>query len=246
MGDKITSKKLADKAKVNTIPGCTDVIKDPDHAAQYADGPARFMPGFHAVHRMTGVLIRECAPPNAHVLVHGAGGGLELEAFARENPGWTFLGVDPAKPMLEEARSRLGDLNERVALHHGYAEDAPAGPYDAATSLLTLHFLDAAERRKTVSEIVRRLKPGAPFVTAHCSFPQDPQHRDTWLARHREFTIASGVDTEVAEEGRKVLSDTIEVFDPEIDEQILCDAGLSDVTLFYAAFTWRGWIGRAS
>ncbi len=34
MGDKITSKKLADEAGVNTVPGHTDIIKDPDHAAR--------------------------------------------------------------------------------------------------------------------------------------------------------------------------------------------------------------------
>ena len=223
-----------------------EIFNDPEHAAEYADGPAKFMPGFHAVHRMAGVLIRESAPPDAHVLVHGAGGGLELEAFARENPAWTFLGVDPAKPMLDEARTRLGELNERVQLHHGYADDAPPGPFDAATSFLTLHFLDAAERQKTVSEIVSRLKPGAPFVTAHCSFPQDSEQREIWLARHREFSVASGVDVEIAEKGRKDISDELEVLDPETDEEVLRDAGLSDVTLFYSAFTWRGWFGRAS
>lgn len=34
MGDKITSKKLADEAKVNTIPGYTDVVEDADHAVK--------------------------------------------------------------------------------------------------------------------------------------------------------------------------------------------------------------------
>ncbi len=221
-----------------------DIFKDTEHAAQYADGPARFVPGFHSLHRMAGVLIREFAPADAHILVHGAGGGLELEALATENPGWTFVGVDPAKPMLDEARARLGDLNDRIELHHGYAEDAPKGPFDAATSFLTLHFLDAAERKKTVSDIVRRLKPGSPFITAHCSFPQDHEHREAWMTRHREFTVASGVDFEAAEKGRKDLAENLEVFDPEVDEQILREAGLSDVTLFYAAFTWRGWFGR--
>ena len=38
MGDKITSKKLADKAGVNTIPGFTDVLKDADHALEIAKG----------------------------------------------------------------------------------------------------------------------------------------------------------------------------------------------------------------
>jgi propionyl-CoA carboxylase alpha chain len=38
MGDKITSKKLADKAKVSTVPGYTDVIKSADHAVEIAQG----------------------------------------------------------------------------------------------------------------------------------------------------------------------------------------------------------------
>jgi propionyl-CoA carboxylase alpha chain len=37
MGDKITSKKLADKAKVNTIPGYTDVVKDAKQAVKIAN-----------------------------------------------------------------------------------------------------------------------------------------------------------------------------------------------------------------
>jgi len=36
MGDKIASKKLAEKAKVNTIPGYTDVIRDATHAVEVA------------------------------------------------------------------------------------------------------------------------------------------------------------------------------------------------------------------
>ena len=238
-----------------TLPGPTimaekanpflEMFKDPEQAARYADGPAKFMPGFSDVHRMAGVLIRERAPRDAHVLVHGAGGGLELEAFARENSGWTFTGVDPAKPMLDEARQRLGLLNSRVSLHHGFIDAAPKGPFDAATSLLTLHFLDAEARRKTVSEITRRLKPGAPFVAAHCSFPQDAAKRDAWLSRYREFAIASGADAEMAETARAAVADSIALFDPDTDETILRDAGLRDVTAFYAAFTWRGWVGYA-
>ena len=36
MGDKITSKKLADGAGVNTIPGYTDVVRDAEHAVEIA------------------------------------------------------------------------------------------------------------------------------------------------------------------------------------------------------------------
>jgi propionyl-CoA carboxylase alpha chain len=37
MGDKITSKRIADKAGVNTIPGYTDVVRDVDHAVEIAN-----------------------------------------------------------------------------------------------------------------------------------------------------------------------------------------------------------------
>lgn len=56
--------------------------------------------------------------------------------------------------------------------------------------------------------------------------------------------MASDADAQLAEDGRKDISDRLEVYDPEVDEKILRDAGLSDVTLFYTAFTWRGWVGR--
>ncbi|MEJ1368421.1 MAG: acetyl-CoA carboxylase biotin carboxylase subunit, partial [Candidatus Sedimenticola sp. (ex Thyasira tokunagai)] len=38
MGDKITSKLLAEKAGVNVIPGYTDVVRDTDHAVEIAAG----------------------------------------------------------------------------------------------------------------------------------------------------------------------------------------------------------------
>ena len=38
MGDKITSKRLAEKAGVNVIPGFTDVVRDVDHAVEIARG----------------------------------------------------------------------------------------------------------------------------------------------------------------------------------------------------------------
>ncbi|MCB1856623.1 MAG: acetyl-CoA carboxylase biotin carboxylase subunit [Gammaproteobacteria bacterium] len=38
MGDKITSKRLAEKAGVNVIPGYTDVVRDAEHALEIAEG----------------------------------------------------------------------------------------------------------------------------------------------------------------------------------------------------------------
>lgn len=220
-------------------------FSDPAAIAHYTDGPRRFLPGFADMHRMACVLLAETAPSDARVLVLGAGGGLELKAFAEAQPGWRFDGVDPAAPMLALARQTLGALNPRVQLHHGYIDDAPDGPFDAATCLLTLHFLASDERRRTLAQIHRRLKPGAPFVAVHSSFPQGPDERPLWLSRYAAFAAASGVNPDQARAAHAAVAKHLPLLSPEQDEALLRDAGFSGVSPFFAAFTWRGWVAYA-
>ena len=77
------------------------------------------MPGLHALHRMDGLLLHERVPSDGRVLVLGAGGGMELKAFAEAYPQWRLLGVDPSAPMLESAVQTLGPLAPRVELLEG-------------------------------------------------------------------------------------------------------------------------------
>ena len=218
---------------------------DPAATARYWDGPSRFVPGLDALHRMTALLLAERAPRDARVLVLGAGGGMELKALAEAQPGWRFVGVDPAAEMLRLAERKLGPLMERIELVHGLIDDAPDGPFDAAVCLLTLHFLDAAERTRTVQEIHRRLRTDAPFVAAHCSFPQGAGERDIWLDRYAAYPAAMGADPADTTKARAAVAASLNCFSPEQDEDILKASGFADAALFYAAFTWRGWVGHA-
>lgn len=224
------------------MPPLLKPFSDPAHIARYADGPPRFVPGFADLHRMTGILLAERAPEDAHVLVLGAGGGLELKALATAFPRWRFTGVDPAPEMLKLAERTLGPLAPRVTLVEGYIDDAPPGPFDAGVCLLTLHFLDAAERQRTLGEIHRRLTPGAPFVAMHASFPQEAQARGLWLSRYAAFALGRGANPQEVRRMRDSLEGALSMYDPQQDEAILRAAGFRDVALFYAAFTWRGWI----
>ena len=94
----------------------TDVFADPQAVANYAEGPPRLVPGFADLQRMAMLLLAESTPPDARVLVVGAGGGLELKVFAEHQPAWQFDGVDPSAEMLKLAQSTLGPLISRVAV----------------------------------------------------------------------------------------------------------------------------------
>lgn len=224
----------------------TEVFADPEAVARYAEGPPRLVPGFTDLQRMAMLLLAERAPEDARVLVVGAGGGLELKLFAEKQREWRFDGVDPSAEMLKLAESTLGPLSSRVHLHRGYIDVAPEGPFDAAACLLTLHFVPLEERLRTLQEIHRRLKPGAPFVVAHFSFPQSVEERSLWLSRYVSFAVASGVDPDKAANARAAIDAQLPILAPEQDEALLRESGFTNVNLFYVGFTFRGWVAYAA
>lgn len=219
-------------------------FSNPDAVARYADSTARLVPGLRDLQRMAGLLLDERCAGDARVLVLGAGGGLELKCFAEMQPGWTFDGVDPSAEMLKLAAATLGPLNARVRLHEGYIQDAPEGPFDGAASLLTFHFIAREERLTTLGEIHRRLKPGAPLVVAHHSFPQGTADKALWLSRYAAFAAASGVPAPQAEKAGEAIGERLPILSPDEEEATLAAAGFVDVQLFYAAFSFRGWVAR--
>ncbi|WP_373650864.1 class I SAM-dependent methyltransferase [Schlesneria sp. DSM 10557] len=222
-----------------------DAFSDARLVARYADGPPRIVPGFADMQRMSTLLLAERVPDGGRVLVVGAGGGLELKTFAQAYPTWTFDGVDPSSKMIELAVQTLGTLASRVQLHEGTIDAAPAGPFDAATCLLTMHFLSLPERLRTAVEVRRRLKPGSPFVVVHMSIPAEQDERTSWMSRYAAFAISSGIDAHDAQKSSQAIKAHLNFLSPQQDESILREAGFSRISLFYVGFTFRGWVAYA-
>jgi tRNA (cmo5U34)-methyltransferase len=222
-----------------------DPFSNAQAVARYAEDPPRKVPGFADLQRMATLLLEERAPEDAHILVVGAGGGLELKTFAMAHPAWRFLGVDPSDEMLKLAQQTLGSLSARVELQQGYIYQSPEGPFDGGTCLLTLHFLPTDERRKTLAEIHRRLERNAPFVVAHMSFPQGEGTRMQWLSRYAAFAVSSGLEPDKAKSAAQAVDKHLNILTPEQDQAMLSEAGFSGISLFYAGFAFRGWISYA-
>ncbi|MBL1437458.1 MAG: class I SAM-dependent methyltransferase [Rhodobacteraceae bacterium] len=219
-----------------------NTFSDPDSVAKYAEAPPRLVPGFHDLQRMAALLLAENTEADAQILVLGAGGGLELKVFAEWNPDWAFIGVDPSAEMLDLAKKTVGPEAARMRFHKGYIDSAPLGPYDAATCILTLHFIPEDERLRTLVELRKRLKPGAALIVAHHSFPQAKEEKSKWLARYAAFAISNGVPAKNAEKAANAIGNQLPALSPKQDEALLRRAGFSNVSLFYAGLTFRGWI----
>lgn len=220
------------------------MFSDSHAIAGYAEGAMQKVPGLLDMQRMARLLLEERLPADGTVLVLGAGGGMELLAFAEAQAGWHFHGIDPSAPMLDMARQRLGPLASRVAFTHGYIDDAPEEECDGAACLLTLHFLPAEQRLHTLKAMRRRLKPGAPLVVAHHSYPQDDAQKGRWLQRFAAFSASSGIALDVAHTVDS-MARLLPALSPEQDVALLHEAGFGTVELFYAAFSFRGWVAYA-
>ncbi|MEA1146157.1 methyltransferase, partial [Klebsiella pneumoniae] len=57
------------------------------------------------------------------------------------------------------------------------------------------------------------------------------------------FAVDSGVPAEDAERAITAISAQLPVLSPEQDAALMQDAGFEDVALFYAGFSFKGWVG---
>jgi tRNA (cmo5U34)-methyltransferase len=217
----------------------------PTNLSHYLEGPPRQVPGYASLHRMVEMLLAERVPAKGRILVHGAGGGLELRALAEAQPGWRFDGVDPSAQMLALATETVGLHRDRVHLHEGYVDAAPDGPFDGATSILVFHFIPLEQRLATLRELHRRLKPGAPLVLMHISFPQAEPERSQWIARHVAYGTPGGMPPAQSEAAQQAISSRLTILSPDDEERMLREAGFAGVSLFFAALSFRGWIAYA-
>ncbi len=220
---------------------------DPEVAKGYAEGgPQNIVPGFEAMHRMVVQLISESAPGDGRVLVLGAGGGLELKAFLAARPGWRLTGVDPSAVMLDQAKITLGEDASLVELVEGYIPDAPDGPFDAVTCLLTLHFLpDDGTKLAALQSIRSRLKPGGRFALVDSCIDRRAPDVQVRLDRYARYALDSGFEAELVDKIVDDIGTKLNAVTMAREEELLSDAGFVDVDLFYAGLSWRGWIAAA-
>lgn len=211
----------------------------------YLEGARRNVPGLDGLHRMTGLLLAERIPANGRVLVIGAGGGLELKALAQQQPGWRFDGVDPSPDMLELAQETIESVAERITLYEGDIAAAPDGPFDGAVCLLVFHHIPLEQRMITLEGIHRRLRPGAPLVLAHVSFSRSEPSYSTWIERHVAFGAGADMDKERREAALIGMKEKACIMPPEQELRLLQEARYLDITQFYQAFSFRGWVAYA-
>ena len=223
----------------------------PFDVAAYRDAQ-KALPGADALYRLLLAHIEAALPQGGRVLIVGAGGGREIEALGGSAVRYEMTGVDPSADMLAIARrytEQVGASN-RVQLVQGEVPEvsAPPGGFDAATSMLVMHFLPdsggAGGKAAYLAAIRKRLRKGAVLLHADVSFEDHAAFERAKPAFLRHARLA-GLDKDLASAGPKAI-EGLPIIGAERTAALLTSCGFAEVDLFYAALWYRAWVAYAA
>ncbi len=206
------------------------------------------LPGYEALHGMTNALLTELLGQDAHILVAGAGTGMELLLMGALHPQWRFTAFDPSPEMLTVCKVRVAEQNmqSRVTFVEGTIDAvAPDRRFDGATSLLVSHFiLSEKERLEYFRGIAQRLVAGAPLVTADLFGEKDSEPFAGLHAAWGQFNLINGRDPEDLREGFERSDQVVSYLPERRYGELLKEAGFIAVSRFYQALLFGGWVCR--
>ncbi len=222
-----------------------EIQKRFEEAGQYDDMMARVFPGYEQLPLVVLSHLRTCLPPTARILDVGCGTGATLTAFATHQPEWSFVGVDPAGPMLELARRRTNALGAegRAALIHGTVDTLPDQPrFDAATCILVEHLMpDDGTKLRLLQGVHRRMASGGWFVLVglhgDLATPASRSRLDAWL----EFVALQGLPKAAQDNVRHRATSEDSLVSEERIRELLEEACFVNVERIYQVQLLGGW-----
>ena len=180
---------------------------------------------------------------NSKILVVGAGWGDEIFLLGKPNPGWQFVGVDLSEEMLKLARARFAaeNLPNKIELHQTDARNLNDENFDAATCILTLHFVpDDGAKLAVLQAILQRLKPDAPFFLVDAIREKSEAVFQENVAAWKRHAHNNGCPPETIEKMNETTM-TLPLITEERETELLQEAGFAEVRKVYQGIFINGW-----
>lgn len=203
------------------------------------------IPGREGLYRVCKAFFRGLHA-DSRILVIGCGTGEELISLAQMLPHASFVGIDPAQPMLELCRKRVSSegLSKRINLKSVSLENfIDGGDFDAATAILvSQHLADDHAAAEFFSTIAALLKPRGRFYSAdvHIASGQD---RDLMLALWTEQALMSGIESEAVEGMLARFATDLRPRDEATIVGFLRSAGFANILKPYSSLIYGAWAG---
>ncbi len=215
-------------------------------AADYDQRIRNLFPFYEMIHAAINAILRGVLGAESELLIVGAGTGAEILELGKTNPSWRFLGVDPAKAMLEVAKEKIeaAGLSNRVGFFNGFVADLPIGKlFDGATSAMIMHFVpDDGGKIEFLRAIAAHVRPSAPFVLIDAYGDLTASESQLLIEAWKQQQVLAGVNWDKVESDMKERLKAIHFVSSERIEQLLAEAGFHRIQRFFQNFMLGGWI----
>ena len=226
----------------------SEIHFDEERAARYDRGIRMIIPAYESLHQMLNYLLSSLLPIDAHILVVGAGTGMDIITCGMANPQWTFMAVEPSESMFAACQKNIAasGLNTRVQMHCGYVDNLSDDlKFDAATAILVSHFIQGEQKKlQFFSKIATFLPDGAPFIAADLQGDKTGQDFQLLIKSWRHlFSTLEVTEKDVEEAFNHIQNDISFVAETRYIE-LLEKSGFGHMLNFYRAYLFGGWLCR--
>lgn len=205
------------------------------------------LPGAEALYRLVRAVWETALPDGGELLIVGAGGGREIEALGECETPFRATAVDPSAKMLDAARfyAAKAGAEDRIEFIEGTVEDVPLAPrFDAATSLLVMHFLaDNGAKSDFLKQLRARLKPGATLVHADVCL-EDPAAFEAYRPLFLRQAALAGLSEDKAALGPAIIAD-MPIVDTKRVAALMKDAGFGPPRSLFSALWYHAVVTEA-
>ncbi len=216
-----------------------------ERAKVYDADILKIIPGYKALHDDAVNLLETSLPEDAYVLIAGVGTGNESIALAARNPGWRITGFDIAENMIETTQAKIKKygLEGRIELIHGGIDDVLQESFDAATSLLVMHFISYQEKLNFLNGISFRLKPGAKLILADITGHRKSREFEDLLTAWEAYQMETREPDDIAETIGHTLND-LDILNHEEVISLLGNTGFTNTFLFWKSLVFSAYIAE--
>ena len=218
-----------------------------DFSNEYDDIVHMIIPAYHSIYELSQHLLRDKLEKVARILVAGVGTGKEMIDCLQNNPHWAITGFDPAEPMLSIARKKVvaASLENNISLVRGLIDDVGEKDFDAATSILVMHFLpDDGTKFNFLKGISDRLKPSALMVLVDLEGEIGSAEYSTLNAAWKNQQIFKRGETDTVEEEFLRREKEVHFIPQERIEPLLEEAGFINIHKFFKAYLFGGYVAE--
>ena len=215
------------------------------YSSVYDEKIRKVIPGYQVIHELVRYLLEDNLPSTAKVLIAGAGTGQEILAYSKSNPEWLLVGFDPAEPMLSVAKQMVknSNLEKRVKLIQGFIHDVDESGFDAATTILVMQFLpDNGAKQQYLNEISSRLKSGAKLILVDLEGNKESVEYKLFISAWKAHQLSTRNDVQQVIEDFEHVDRDVQFVPQHRIEDLLNNAGFSNIQKFYKAYLFGGYI----